>query len=66
MALSEKYCCFQALELISPCSGSTGRNVQKEYHLYNLLLTKQQIMEAVHNYSGLPTDVSRWADSNIL
>lgn len=57
---------IKALELIAPFSGSTGRNVQKEYHLYNFLLTKQQIKEAVHNYSGLPTDVSRWADSSVL
>ncbi|XP_058810389.1 origin recognition complex subunit 4 [Phymastichus coffea] len=55
---------IKALELIVSV-GLNQRN-EKEYQSYKFTLTSQQVMEAVKNYNGLPTDVTQWADSSIL
>lgn len=39
--------------------------VEKEYQYYKFVLTSQQVIEAVKNYSGLPTEVSQWAVTNM-
>ncbi|XP_016913628.1 origin recognition complex subunit 4 [Apis cerana] len=52
------------LEFILPVSGMNSK-VEKEYQYYKFLLTSQQVMEAVKNYSGLPTEVSQWAVINM-
>uniref|UniRef100_A0A1B6E7S1 Origin recognition complex subunit 4 n=1 Tax=Clastoptera arizonana TaxID=38151 RepID=A0A1B6E7S1_9HEMI len=55
------------LEIIVPINRQTGGGrVQKEYQLYNFLLTKEQIREAVQNFVGLPTDVSQWARISVV
>lgn len=55
---------FQNLELIIPVT--TNQRIEKEYQSYNFTLTPQQVMEAVKNYQGLPTDIAQWADSSII
>ncbi|XP_076625626.1 origin recognition complex subunit 4 [Colletes latitarsis] len=52
------------LEIIMPVSGINSK-VEKEYQYYKFLLTPQQVMEAVKNYPGLPTEVSQWSLSSI-
>ncbi|OXU27880.1 hypothetical protein TSAR_010519 [Trichomalopsis sarcophagae] len=52
------------LELIIPVT--TNQRIEKEYQSYNFTLTPQQVMEAVKNYQGLPTDIAQWADSSIF
>ncbi|XP_003695008.1 origin recognition complex subunit 4 [Apis florea] len=52
------------LEFILPVTGMNSK-VEKEYQYYKFLLTSQQVMEAVKNYSGLPTEVSQWAVINM-
>lgn len=56
---------FQNLELISFVNTAGGR-LQKEYRLFKLLVTPQQICEAVQKASGLPTEVVQWANSSLL
>ncbi|XP_075215104.1 origin recognition complex subunit 4 isoform X4 [Lycorma delicatula] len=53
------------LELISPVNPS-AKNIQREFQLYNFLLTKEQVTTTVNRYSGIPTDVTQWATSNLL
>ncbi|KXJ27989.1 origin recognition complex subunit 4 [Exaiptasia diaphana] len=53
-----------ALELIKPVDGA-WKHVQKEYRLVTLLLSTNQIMEAIDNYPECPTDVRHWATSNL-
>ncbi|KAL7287898.1 hypothetical protein TKK_0017961 [Trichogramma kaykai] len=52
------------LELIIP----TGQHlrIEKEYQTYNFALKSNEVMEAVRNYQGLPTDVAQWADSSVM
>lgn len=45
--------------------GNTNTKFEKEYQYYKFTLTSQQVIEAVKNYSGLPTEVSQWASSSI-
>ncbi|XP_053979921.1 origin recognition complex subunit 4 [Hylaeus anthracinus] len=52
------------LEIVMPVSGMNSK-VEKEYQYYKFLLTPQQVMEAVKNYPGLPTEVSQWSLSSI-
>ncbi|KAK2577230.1 hypothetical protein KPH14_003376 [Odynerus spinipes] len=53
------------LELIVPVTNTNAR-VEKEYQRYKFSLTSQQVMEAVKNYPGLPTEVTQWALSKNL
>jgi len=53
-----------ALELIKPIDG-TSKHVQKEYRLVTLLLSSNQITQALENYPECPTDVKHWATSNL-
>lgn len=60
-----KPCIFsQNLEFLLPVSGMNSK-VEKEYQYYKFVLTSQQVIEAVKNYSGLPTEVSQWAVTNM-
>lgn len=52
------------LEILTPVSGINSK-AEKEYQYYKFLLTPQQVMEAVKNYPGLPTEVSQWALSSV-
>ncbi|XP_043599414.1 origin recognition complex subunit 4 [Bombus pyrosoma] len=52
------------LEFLLPVSGMNSK-VEKEYQYYKFVLTSQQVIEAVKNYSGLPTEVSQWAVTNM-
>ncbi|CAK9817583.1 Origin recognition complex subunit 4 [Anthophora quadrimaculata] len=52
------------LEFLLP-AGGTKSTVEKEYQYYKFLLTSQQVLEAVKNYSGLPTEISQWALTNM-
>lgn len=58
-------CIFsQNLEFLLPVSGMNSK-VEKEYQYYKFVLTSQQVIEAVKNYSGLPTEISQWAVTNM-
>lgn len=60
-----KPCIFsQNLEFLLPVSGMNSK-VEKEYQYYKFVLTSQQVIEAVKNYSGLPTEISQWAVTNM-
>ncbi|XP_033336285.1 origin recognition complex subunit 4 [Megalopta genalis] len=52
------------LEILMPTSGINSK-VEKEYQYYKFLLTSQQVMDAVKNYPGIPTEVSQWALSTM-
>ncbi|XP_018350470.1 PREDICTED: origin recognition complex subunit 4 [Trachymyrmex septentrionalis] len=52
------------LEILLPV-GNTNTKFEKEYQYYKFTLTSQQVIEAVKNYPGLPTEVSQWASSSI-
>ncbi|KAI4490951.1 hypothetical protein M0802_010625 [Mischocyttarus mexicanus] len=52
------------LEFIIPIS-NTNTRIDKEYQRYKFSLTSQQVIDAVKNYSGLPTEVSQWALSSL-
>ncbi|XP_014262610.1 origin recognition complex subunit 4 isoform X2 [Cimex lectularius] len=51
------------LELIAPLSRT--KSCKKEYQLFSLLVTSQQMKEAINTFQGLPTDVSQWATSSL-
>ncbi|XP_060520688.1 origin recognition complex subunit 4 [Cylas formicarius] len=40
--------------------------LQKEYQSFQLLITSEQILEAVNNMNGLPTEVVQWANSSLV
>lgn len=44
---------------------STGNKIQKEYQFCKLLVTPQQISEAVKKYTQLPSEVAQWASSSL-
>lgn len=52
------------LEFLAPVGG-TNAKTEKEYQFYKFLLTSQQVMEAVKNYPGLPTEIAQWAMSSL-
>lgn len=56
---------MQNMELISVVNQGSGK-LQKEYQLFKLLVTPQQIKEAVDKYVGLPTEVAQWANSSLI
>lgn len=39
--------------------------LQKEYQIFKLLITSQQITEAIKTMNGLPTEVVQWAGSSL-
>ncbi|XP_076032849.1 origin recognition complex subunit 4 [Oratosquilla oratoria] len=51
---------LQCLEIVRPVDSA---KVQREYQLVKLLLTPSQIMEALSDLPGLPTDLQQWAHS---
>ncbi|XP_017784040.1 PREDICTED: origin recognition complex subunit 4 [Nicrophorus vespilloides] len=53
------------MELIQNITGGSGR-LQKEYQMFKLLVTSDQIMESVKGWQGLPTEVSQWAISSLI
>ncbi|XP_044744533.1 origin recognition complex subunit 4 [Coccinella septempunctata] len=56
---------LQNLELITFVGGG-GTRIQKEYQLFKLEATSQQIAEAVKSSQGLPTEVVQWANSSLI
>lgn len=44
----------------------SGGKLQKEYQLFKLLVTPQQVSEAIQKSSGLPTEVIQWCNSSLL
>ncbi|KAF2889743.1 hypothetical protein ILUMI_16430 [Ignelater luminosus] len=55
---------IQNVELIAP-TGTVMSRLQKEYQLFKLLITSQQITEAIKTMNGLPTEVIQWAGSSL-
>ncbi|XP_011312186.1 origin recognition complex subunit 4 [Fopius arisanus] len=51
------------LELLAPVN-ATART-EKEYQYFKFLLTPQQVLEAVKNYVGLPTEIAQWATNSL-
>lgn len=44
---------------------TAGSKVQKEYQFCKLLVTPQQISDAIKRYSQLPSEVVQWASSSL-
>lgn len=44
---------------------SSGNKIQKDYQFCKLLVTPQQISEAVKKYIQLPSEVVQWASSSL-
>lgn len=57
------YCTFQTLELIRPVEGVSTSKVQKEFVVYNILVTSEQMTAALSKYPNLPTEVKQLADT---
>jgi len=55
---------LQNLELIRPADGGAARG-QKEYQLFWLAATAQQVAAAVKRPGAVPTEVAQWADSDV-
>ncbi|XP_063985608.1 origin recognition complex subunit 4 [Diachasmimorpha longicaudata] len=51
------------LELLTPVN-ATART-EKEYQYFKFLLSPQQVLEAVKNYVGLPTEIAQWATNSL-
>ena len=58
-----KFSCLQTLELIRPVEGISSSKVQKEFVVYNILVTSEQLSAAISKYPGLPTEVKQLADT---
>lgn len=56
---------FKDLQIVSMIQ-ATGSKVQKDYQLCKLLVTHQQIEEAVKKYPQLPSEVVQWANSSLI
>lgn len=54
---------FQTLELIRPVDGISSSKIQKEFVVYNVLVTSQQLSAGLLKYPNLPTEVRQWAES---
>ncbi|KAF7275729.1 hypothetical protein GWI33_011328 [Rhynchophorus ferrugineus] len=55
---------IEKLELVSMISQGTSR-VQKDYQFFKLLVTSQQISEAISKSHGVPTEIVQWANSSL-
>ena len=55
----------QNLELLRPADGGASRG-QKEYQLFWLAATPQQVTDAVKRPGAVPTEVAQWADAALL
>lgn len=55
---------IENLELISLINCGNSR-VQKEYQFFKLMVTSQQLSEAIGKFCGLPTEVLQWANSSL-
>jgi len=56
---------IQNLELISMAHQGSSK-LQKEYQFFKLLVTSQQISEAISKAPGLPTEVVQWSNSSLV
>lgn len=56
---------IEHLELISMIHPGNART-QKEYQFFKLLLLPQQITDAIAKSTGLPTEVTQWANSSLI
>lgn len=54
---------LQTLELIRPVEGVSASKVQKEFVVYNILVTSEQMTAALSKYPNLPTEVKQLADT---
>ncbi|XP_057364508.1 origin recognition complex subunit 4-like [Daphnia carinata] len=54
---------LETLELIRPVEGISSSKVQKEFVVYNILVTSEQLSAAISKYPGLPTEVKQLADT---
>jgi origin recognition complex subunit 4 len=50
-------------EIIEPIGAS---KVQKEYQMFKMLITPEQIDAAITKYQNLPTEIEQWSKSSIL
>merc|ERR1712168_1732801 len=55
---------LEDLSLIQSMDGSQGTS--KEFQLYRMTVMEEQILEAVNNYPGLPTEVSQWYHTSLI
>ncbi|KAF0312121.1 Origin recognition complex subunit 4 [Amphibalanus amphitrite] len=56
---------LQNLELIRPADGGASRG-QKEYQLFWLAATAQEVAAAVKRPGAVPTEVAQWADNALI
>jgi len=54
---------LETLELIRPVDGIASSKIQKEFVVYNVLVTSQQLSAALLKYPNLPTEVKQYAES---
>jgi len=54
---------LETLELIRPVDGISSSKIQKEFVVYNVLVTSQQLSAGLLKYPNLPTEVRQWAES---
>jgi len=55
---------LEDLELIQTVDHSHGTS--KEFQLYRMTVMEEQVLEAVNNYPGLPTEVSQWYHTSLV
>ncbi|XP_046441995.1 origin recognition complex subunit 4-like [Daphnia pulex] len=54
---------LETLELIRPVEGVSCSKVQKEFVVYHILITSEQLTAALSKYPNLPTEVKQLADT---
>ncbi|XP_032789738.2 origin recognition complex subunit 4 isoform X1 [Daphnia magna] len=54
---------LETLEFIRPVEGISSSKVQKEFVVYHILITSEQLTAAIAKYPNLPTEVKQLADT---
>lgn len=54
---------LETLELLRAVQGTQTAKMQREYVFYHLLVTAEQLREALNKATHLPTEVKQWADT---
>jgi len=54
---------LETLELVRPVDGTQSSKIQKEFVVYHVLVTSEQLSAALLKYPNLPTEVKQWAES---
>ncbi|ERL92166.1 origin recognition complex subunit 4 [Dendroctonus ponderosae] len=57
---------IEAIELIAMVNQQGSAKLQKEYQFFKLLVTPQQISEAIGKMQGLPTEIVQWWNSSLI